>query len=109
MSKKKPVKQVKKVRNPYTGNMLMYGVITVLSVVLFLLARNGALVILNFPNVYLICLATFGYALTNAVGQYRDFNKYRALYPAKVYDRKSYEEFMTQANYTKEIRNRLGE
>ena len=54
-----------------------------------------------------ILILTIGYAATNAFGQYRSFKKYRALCPDRVYDRKSFEMFMEQARYGKEMSNRL--
>ena len=105
MSKK--AKKIKKVANPYTKEIWLYGAITVFAVVMYLFARAGMLSVLNWPNAYLIIILTIGYAATNAYGQYRNFKKYRALCPDRVYDRKSFEQFMEQARYRKEMSNQL--
>ena len=89
------MKNIKKVANPFLRDVVLYSVITAISVVLYLLARAGRLQVLNFPAVYLIITATIGYAMVNSITEYRSFQKYRNLYPAQVYDRKSYEAFLT--------------
>ncbi len=101
------MKKVKKVRNPYTRDLWLYGSITVFAVVMYLFSRAGMLSVLNWPSAYLILILTIGYAATNAFGQYRSFKKYRALCPDRVYDKKSFEMFMEQARYGKEMSNRL--
>ena len=60
-----------------------------------------------FEKKHTIIILTIGYAATNAYGQYRNFKKYRALCPDRVYDRKSFEQFMEQARYRKEMSNQL--
>ena len=96
------------IQNPYKSNLILYSVVSGITLILYLLARFNVLSFTNFPNLYLILLCTFGYASLNAYTQYRDFERYRKLYPGKVQDRKSYEAFVKKARAEEDAGERLG-